>query len=193
MPAGRDWLAEVKDYERDVLSCAELVGPGGSSATVAGVDRDQQGVRRCSGAQGGFVRPAGRRGSRLGRRERRGEINADQGDHRRRTCPTGEDRGRRPGGRDLDPVAVRGRWGSPRFTSSRRSFRPDGRREHRDRPGAGRLVATGALGLAPRSVRDLLDKDRRDDRPGDGSPRRCRCPSSNWWRSHGPWGPKRGF
>ncbi len=44
-----------------------------------------------------------RRGARAGRRERRGEIHADQGDHRRAPPRRGDDRGERPGGRGPGP------------------------------------------------------------------------------------------
>ncbi len=90
-------------------------------ADVVEADGDQQGVRRRAGPQGGVVRPAGRRGPRAGRRERRGQVDADQGDHRRPPSRRRDDRGPRPAGRGQSTRSARGRWGSRRSTSSRRS------------------------------------------------------------------------
>ena len=75
VPAGRDWLAKVKTYERDVLSQAMIarrirtlsiqfdettIDDGPRTRNVAETDGNQQGFCRCSGPSGGLVRPAGR-------------------------------------------------------------------------------------------------------------------------------------
>ena len=92
-------------------------------STLLELTRDQQGVCRRPGAQGGLVRPAGRRSPRAGRRERRGQVDADQGDHRRPSAGRGNDRGPGPAGRRTSTRSERASWGSPRSTSSRRSSR----------------------------------------------------------------------
>ena len=173
------------------VGLGELGEPTGDRhGDAAGVDRNQQGVCRRARLEGGLVRPAGRRGSRPGRRKRRGQIDADQGDHRRPSAGRGNDRGPGPSGR-------RPRSGPCARPGNRRDLPaagavsgPDGRREHRDRARAGRGLAPRALGPAAQLRPEPCSKKsaRRSTRRPKSA--RCRCPSSNWSRSRGPWGPK---
>ncbi len=92
---------------------------------------------------------------------------------------------------DLDPV-LRAIWESPRFTSSRRCFRTS--RSPRTSPSGSSRLAAGAasagVGGGPGREACSNESARRSTR----KPRcaRCRCPSSNWSRSRGPWAPKPG-
>ena len=140
VPPGRDWLAEVKTYERDVLRVADLYDghcpkcrrahahrreplAGGRQDQEPGphteADGHQQVVRRRAGLRGCRSTCAPARCTR-GRRERRGKstlIKVITGAHRPDEG-TIEVNGQAV--EDLDPVTARGR-GSRRSTSSRRS------------------------------------------------------------------------